>query len=140
MAMFEICGPTPSELREAFDRAAQGGWRYLLRVATTFDDPDLVMTFETTDCVTNELDILTQLKEKHIATRYADTRLAGVFDLTRDYDAQAAVPGEQQIKNILSPAAQAGLMTLDKEMKREQAQRAWAARPFYERLFVSKPA
>ena len=138
MAMLDEFGPSAAEMREAFDKAAKSGARYMLSVATVLSDPMLVTIFHSTASVASEDEIVPLLKAQNEKKSYGRVNLTGVFDLKRDYEPQK-YNGEQQIKTLLSPATQSGLQALNKALKLREDQQEWARRPWYERIFVSKP-
>ncbi len=139
MAMLDEYGPTAAEMRESFDKAAKAGARYMLSMSETLSDPMQVTIYHYTDTVASEADILPLVQQRNEKAFYARVSLTGIFDLSRDYDAQKKISGEEQIKTILSANTQAGLLAMHKAAKLQEDLREWAARPWYERIFVSKP-
>lgn len=112
MAMLDEYGPTSSEMRDTFERAATAGPGFMLLISETLDDPLQVTIYHTTACVSSDAEILPLLRQKIRSTSYSEFRLTALYDLTKDYNDQRGQPLENQIKTLLSEETRAGIQAI----------------------------
>jgi hypothetical protein len=89
--------------------------------------------------VKSEAYILELLKLRTEAATYAEITLSGVFDLSKSYDSQKGISGQERIKTYLSSETQAGLRAMKEAIDLQRASRDWANLPWYQRLLTPKP-
>ena len=151
MAMLDVYGPTTAEIRAAFHKAAGEGQKYLLMLEESTNDVMLVTIHGFTRPVADQSAIVPLLRDLNKECYlWGDTRLKGVFDLAKSFDAQIGQPYADGLKNNLSSGVQAELVAYGQEMRlkraqKEQemglkrAQKEWDRQPWLSRLFSSRP-
>lgn len=139
MAMLDEFGPSAADIRNMFELAAKGGDGYLLEICEALNDPMLVTLHHSLAPVKSEASILELLKQRTEATSYAEITLSGVFDLSKSYDSQKGMSGQDRIKTYLSSETQGGLLAMKKAIDVQRAYRDWVDLPWYRRLLTPKP-
>lgn len=139
MAMYDVYGPTSREIGEDFRKAAGEGQRYLVLLTETLADPMLVTDIYYTRAVASAEDIPQLIRDEQQKRSYGTVHLSGIFDLSGQYEAQAANSYDQQLRTHLPASVQNTLAADARARQKLQEQQEWARRPWYERLFIARP-
>lgn len=140
MAMYNENILTKDELREAFQEAAAKGQRNLLVLREVAGNELLIEVRTFTCAVAHPSDIVMTLRRlNQYANLGTDVELAGVYDLARNFDRQAARSGADQIKGTLPHETCAALAVYNEERALAKRQQEWDRSSFFKRLFSQRP-
>lgn len=140
MAMLDHFGPTREDIRAAFNKAAAEGNKYLLMLSESTNDEMLITIHDYTRPVADQsaiVPLLRNLNEKCYA--WGDVRLTGVFDLSKNFEAQIGRPYAEGLKETLSPQVQGDMVAYDRAVQLQRAQKEWDRKPWLVRLFSARP-
>lgn len=134
MAMWDHYGPSKDDIRNAFNKAAADGQKYLLLLSESTNDEMLITTHDYTRPVADQSEIVPLLRALNEKCRSwgGDVRLSAVYDLSKDFDQASAM-------DKLSPQTQRELAAYGEEIRIHRAQREWDRKPWLERLFTNRP-
>ncbi len=137
MAFYWAYGPDQKELSQIFQQHAAAGKKYMLLVSETLDDPMAVHEFTHTRAIHDQAEILPLLDDLQNRSFAGKFRLAGIFDLARDYDSQQN-KSFAQLETLLNPAIRKVLTQREDSARLKARQQEWDQSPFFTRLFSSR--
>ncbi|MGZ9109468.1 MAG: hypothetical protein ACXW4B_11695 [Micavibrio sp.] len=140
MAMLDYFGPTREDMRAAFNTAAAEGNKYLLMLSKSMNDEMVLTVHDFTRPVADQSDIVPLLKKMNEECySWEELRLTGIFDLSKNFDAQIGRPYADGLKETLTPQVKNELSSYDRAVQLQRAQKEWDRKPWLVRLFSHRP-
>lgn len=139
MATYDEYGPSRSDIRAAFDKAAAEKSRgYLTIIEQVLEDKYAITSFSTMRVLDHPCEIVPLLREEDTRASYATHRLSHVLDLKKDFDAQMALWGKS-LDAVLPAFVVKDLAEYqaDKDFARKQAE--WQSQPWLTRMMTTPP-
>lgn len=131
---------TKSDLHKAFQEASANGQRNLLVLREAAENILLIEARTFTCAVAHPSDIVMTLRRlNQYAPLGTNVELAGVYDLARDFERQAARSGADQIKGTLPHETRAALAIYDEERALAKRQQEWDRSFFLKRWLTDRP-
>lgn len=139
MATYDEYGPSRSDIRAAFDKAAAEKSRgYLAIVEQVLEDKYAITSFSTMRVLDRPCEIVPLLREEDARASYATHRLSHVLDLKKDFDTQMANWGKG-LQSTLPDFVVKDLAAYqaDKDFARKTAE--WKSQPLLVRMMTTPP-
>lgn len=138
MATFDHHGPDRNEIREAYNKAAAKGDRFLAIIDQVLEDEYAVNVFTFTASVKKACDIVFLIEQKDKDSGYARHRLSHALDVRQDFDTQMEKWGKGY-DGILPPFVQNEITNHEQRQDLARRQAAFKQKPFLTRLFSTPP-
>ena len=133
MAMLHEYGPSRSEIRAAFDKAAAKGQDYLLIIDQLLEDVYNVTVETYTRGADTSADVLKTLQRDQENAPYSRIRLSHALDVKKDFEAQMNQWHKGGYADILTPLAATEVEQFHAKQTVRQKQNE--NRGFFKRLF-----